>query len=153
MHTNLSGQYASTPTVGFAPTSVEGLKEVIKDQRRYPSPLVAAGSTHSNSRCTVRTFGTALSFENFKEFKSLDEDSITAGGGLQLIEVHRYPAERRLPLPFTREIGNATIRSVASCCLKDASLGKSTGVAVSMLKSLRFVNAQGEERRPPKSTF
>jgi len=146
MYTNWSGQYESTPSVRVAPSSVDELKELIKDKVRHPSPVVAVGSTHSNSGCTVLKSGTAVSLETFRQFKSLENGSITVGAGLQLLEVHRYLADRNLQLPFTPEIGNATIGSVACCCLKDAGLGVSTGFAVSMVESMRFVDAQGEDR-------
>jgi hypothetical protein len=64
--------------------------------------------------------------------------------------VHRYLAERKLQLPFTPEIGNATIGSVACCCLKDAAIGKSSGIATTMVKAIKYIDAEGNNRSMKK---
>jgi len=70
-------------------------------------------------------------------------NEVTVGAGAQLFEVHRFLAQSKLQLPFTPEIGNATIGSVACCCLKDASIGKSSGIATGMVKEIKFIESNG----------
>lgn len=146
MPTNWSGQYRSHPSVIVAPESVEQLQEIILERERYPSPVLAAGNAHSNSGCTQQPYGTALSLRKFRTIRLQGEDSIRVGAGCQLLDVHRHLAARGLQVPFTPEIGNATVGSAACCCLKDAALGQSTGFAVSMVRSVRFVDADGKDR-------
>jgi len=141
---NWSGQYKSCPSVYVTPEKPEDLQQIVRDKVRFPSPLVAIGSGHSNSGCNVARQGTAVCMKKIHYIDEPTENEITVGGGVQLLEVHRYLAKRRMQLPFTPEIGNATLGSVACCTLKDASLGQSSGIAAGMIKAIKFVNAEGE---------
>ncbi|HKR03120.1 MAG TPA: FAD-binding oxidoreductase [Bacteroidia bacterium] len=144
--TNWSGQYVSKPGVYVIPETPEDLKEIISDKVRFPSPVVAIGSGHSNSGCNVVNGGTAVYMKKFRNINEPLKDEVTVGAGMQLFEVHRYLAERKLQLPFTPEIGNATVGSVACCCLKDAAIGKSSGIATGMIKAVKFIDADGNTR-------
>jgi hypothetical protein len=143
---NWSGQYKSVPGVLVAPATVDELQQIIRDSASYPSPVVAIGSGHSNSGCNVVNGGTAVSMKGFHQIADPTGVDVTVGAGVQLFEVHRFLAARRVQLPFTPEIGNATIGSVACCCLKDAAIGQSSGIATGMIKTVRFVDARGERR-------
>jgi FAD/FMN-containing dehydrogenase len=144
--TNWSGQYASKPAVYAIPETPEDLKEIICNKEKFPSPVVPIGSGHSNSGCNVVNGGTAVYMKKLRPISEPGNDEVTAGAGMQLFEVHRFLAERKLQLPFTPEIGNATIGSVACCCLKDAAIGKSSGIATGMIKAVKFIDAEGNMR-------
>src|SRR5450432_1342268 len=141
--TNWSGQYHSKPAIYAIPETPGDLQQIVLDKEKFPSPVVAIGSGHSNSGCNVVNGGTAVYMKKFRHFNEPANDEINVGAGLQLIEVHRYLAERKLQLPFTPEIGNATIGSVACCCLKDAAIGKSSGIATTMVKAIKYIDAEG----------
>ncbi len=145
-HLNWSRQYPSNPTVVVAPKTVAELQAVVTGATDYPSPLLAVGSAHSNSGCTVLRGGTAVSLEHFVALREPADGAVVVGAGNHLLDVHRFLAERGLQLPFTPEIGNATLGSVACCCLKDAALGESSGFAVSMIRAIRYVDAAGVDR-------
>src|SRR6476659_590520 len=142
--TNWSGQYRSKPGVYAMPDTPEDLQNIVLQKETFPSPVVAIGSGHSNSGCNIVNGGTAVYMKKFRQFNEPLNGEITVGAGLQLIEVHLYLAERKLQLPFTPEIENATIGSVACCCLKDAAIGKSSGIATGMIKAVKFVDARGD---------
>lgn len=144
--TNWSGQYHSKPDCYVIPESIADLKEIIRNRDKFPSPVVAIGSGHSNSGCNVVPAGTAVIMKKFHFIQEPTFNEVTAGAGIQLYELHSYLAARKLQLPFTPEIGNATLGSVACCCLKDAALGNSSGIASGMIKAIKFIDAQGEDR-------
>jgi len=144
--TNWSGQYKSKPGIYAIPETPEDLQEIIRDQGKFPSPVVAIGSGHSNSGCNIVNGGTAVYMKKFHYIREPSTEDVTVGAGMQLFEVHRFLAARKLQLPFTPEIGNATIGSVACCCLKDAAIGQSSGIATTMVKTIRFVDANGNIR-------
>jgi FAD/FMN-containing dehydrogenase len=144
--TNWSGQYRSAPAVFVAPETPDELERIVRDRTTFPSPVVAIGSGHSNSGCNVVNGGTAVSMRRFHSITEPTASDVTVGAGVQLYEVHRYLAARRMQLPFTPEIGNATIGSVACCCLKDAAIGRSSGLATGMVKTIRFIDAEGNRR-------
>jgi len=148
--TNWSGQYKSRPAIYAIPETPEDLQEIILNTNNFPSPVVAIGSGHSNSGCNVVNAGTAVYMKKFRQFREPANDEITVGAGLQLIDVHRYLADRKLQLPFTPEIGNATIGSVACCCLKDAAIGKSSGIATTMIKAIKYIDSGGNNRSMKK---
>jgi len=144
--TNWSGQYRSKPGIYAIPETPEDLQEIIRNKEKFPSPVVAIGSGHSNSGCNIVNGGTAVYMKKFHYIREPATDDVTVGAGMQLFEVHRFLAARKLQLPFTPEIGNATIGSVACCCLKDAAIGQSSGIATTMIKVIRFVDANGNTR-------
>lgn len=144
--TNWSGQYSSKPGIYTVPETPEDLQKIIRETERFPSPVVAIGSGHSNSGCNVVNGGTAVYMKKFRQLNEPLADEITVGAGVQLFEVHQYLAKRKMQLPFTPEIGNATIGSVACCCLKDAAIGQSSGIATGMIKKIKWVDAEGNLR-------
>src|SRR5688500_17550611 len=103
--TNWSKQYTSKPAISAIPDTPEEIQEIIRDKYKFPSPVVAIGSGHSNSGCNVVNGGTAVSMKKFKHITEPADTEVTAGAGVQLFELHRYLAERKLQLPFTPEIG------------------------------------------------
>lgn len=141
--TNWSGQYKSTPDIYTEPETIEDLQEIVKNKEAYPSPVVAIGSGHSNSGCNVVNGGTAVNMKKFHYINEPGSNYVTAGAGIQLFELHRFLAQRNLQIPFTPEIGNATLGSVACCCLKDASIGQSSGIASGMIKEIKYVDSNG----------
>lgn len=144
--TNWSRQYKSSPAVYAIPESAEDLQEIIRNTEKFPSPVVAIGSGHSNSGCNVVNGGTAVYMKKFLSLPEPNGNEITVGAGRQLYEIHRFLSARKMQLPFTPEIGNATIGSVACCCLKDAAIGQSSGIATGMIKGIRFIDAAGNNR-------
>lgn len=140
---NWSGQYKSKPDVYAVPETPEDLQELVRNKEKFPSPLVAIGSGHSNSGCNVVNGGTAVYMKKFHYIHEPGSNDIVVGAGMQLYEIHRFLADRKKQLPFTPEIGNATIGSVACCCLKDAAIGQSSGIATNMIKAIKFVDASG----------
>lgn len=144
--TNWSGQYQSVPAVYAIPETPDDLQEIIRNKEKFPSPVVPIGSGHSNSGCNIVNGGTAVYMKKFHYINEPTENDITVGAGMQLFEVHRFLAARKKQLPFTPEIGNATMGSVACCCLKDASIGKSSGIATGMIKAIKFIDATGRNR-------
>jgi hypothetical protein len=141
--TNWSGQYKSLPEIYIEPETIEELQAIVKNKDAYPSPVVAIGSGHSNSGCNVVIGGTAVNMKKFHYINEPGSNDVTAGAGIQLFELHRFLAERNLQIPFTPEIGNATLGSVACCCLKDASIGQSSGIASGMIKEIKYVDSKG----------
>ena len=121
--TNWSGQYTRKPGVYVIPETIEELQEIITNKDKYPSPVVAIGSVHSNSVCYIVRGGTAMYVKQIHYIHEPTDHAVIVGAGMELIEVHRFLAIRNLQLPFTPEIGNATIGSIACCCLKDAANG------------------------------
>ncbi len=146
MASNWSGQYETVPNREATPRNVDELCDIVRSTEEYPSPLLAVGSLHSNSKCNVQTKGTAVSLKHFNEVLNLAEGYITVGAGMQLIDVHRYLYKKGLQLPFTPEIGNATVGSAACCCLKDAALGSSSGYSISMVEAMKMVDATSNVR-------
>ena len=154
--TNWSGQYKSNPGIYAIPETAEDLQEIVRNKEKFPSPLVAIGSGHSNSGCNIVNGGTAVYMKKFHYInepllrrdsgEQPSSDEVTVGAGMQLFEIHRFLAERKMQLPFTPEIGNATIGSVACCCLKDAAIGESSGIATKMIKAIRFIDANANNR-------
>ncbi len=98
--TNWSRQYHSKPAIYAIPETPEDLQYIILHKEKFPSPVVAIGSGHSNSGCNVVNGGTAVYMNKFRLLGEPLYNEITVGAGMQLFEVHHYLAKKNYNYPL-----------------------------------------------------
>lgn len=109
------------------PTSRDELAAIIRDPQTYPSPVRAAGNSHSVTECVVSN-GTMVDMRGFDKILGNDPDDqgrmvVRVEAGATLIQIHQWLIEKGLELPFAAEIGDATVGSLTSSLSKDSGLG------------------------------
>jgi FAD/FMN-containing dehydrogenase len=144
---NWNGCARFTPAAMVTPCDVEHLKEIVRDDQRYPSPLRAVGELHSLNE-SVSTHGTVVRMKHFTccgdpEWRD-GELTVTVGAGVRMIDLRNHLRRRGLQLSVVPEIGNATAGSVACCGTKDSSLGpEGPGQIAAAVRAVRMVTADG----------
>lgn len=142
---NWNNSAHSTPGVIVTPKSVDELIEVVKDGKRYPSPVRAVGHFHSMNECFA-TVGTQVLMNNFTHIHvDVVNKTITVGAYVTMTQIRNALRPHGMQTEVTPEIGNASAGSVACCGSKDASLGKEgLGQVSSTVIGVKMVNSKGE---------
>lgn len=143
--TNYDGSIVSTPQQVARPSNVAELQAILKQMDKYPSPVRAMGSNHSLTPCAA-TPGTVIDMRGMNKIISIDKNAmtLTAQGGLQMIEANRALRQQQLQLMLNIEIGNATLGSAACCHTKDSLDGIEFGQVSSYITSMKWVTPMGD---------
>ena len=143
--TNYDGGITTTPQQHVHPKSVAELQEILRDRKKYPSPVRAMGSNHSLTPCAAST-GTVVSMDGFTKIVKIDavKKTITAQAGLQLVDAAAALRKKDLQFMLNIEIGNITLGSAACCQTKDALDGVELGQVNSYVTAVKWVSPSGE---------
>jgi len=149
---NWNGSARFTPAAVVAPRNVSELIGVVTDPR-LPSPLRAVGELHSLN-ASITTDGTVVFMKHFsyigKPFGPPDNQRVTVGAGVRMIDLKNALKKWRLQLEVVPEIGNATAGSVACCGTKDSSLKYGPGQISSVVRAVRMVTPEGRKLEVPE---
>jgi FAD/FMN-containing dehydrogenase len=143
--TNYDGSITATPQRIARPASVEELQEILRDAARYPAPVRAFGSYHSLTPC-ASSDGTMVSMEGLKKIIAIDAAgmTLTAQGGLEMIEANEALRQQNLQFILNIEIGNMTLGAAACCQSKDALDGVEFGQVNSYVTAMKWVTPSGD---------
>ena len=143
--TNYDGGVVTLPQKVVRPESVEELQSILRDTERFPSPIRAMGSFHSLTPCASSS-GTIVNMSGLKKIQDLDADNmtLTAQGGLQLVEAAEVLRRQQLQFMLNIEIGNITLGSAACCQTKDSLDGVEYGQVNSYVTHMKWVSPSGE---------
>ncbi|HEX2222168.1 MAG TPA: FAD-binding protein [Candidatus Limnocylindria bacterium] len=143
--TSYDGGVVATPRRIVRPRSVEELQAILRDTERYPGPVRPMGSFHSLTPCAA-TDGTLISTTGLDRIVDIDPQAmtVTAQGGVQLVDAAAALRERGLQFMLNLEIGNLTLGSAACCHTKDSLDGIENGQASSYATRIRWVTPSGE---------
>lgn len=111
------------PTALEIANSVEDIIRIVKDTKRYPSPVRAKGSHHSTTQCIVADRGTVIDMTRMNRILNIDEKAktITMQAGVLHFDAAHELEKRDLQFYVNVEIGNMTVGSGACGATKDAS--------------------------------
>ena len=105
------------------PRNTEQIAEVLRDRKRFPSPVRAQGANSAATRCAKVHGGTVLDMSGMNRVLRLDRKTVTVEAGIRLRDLVRFLADHRLELlaadeQLDRSIGG--IISSASLCSSTA---------------------------------
>ena len=143
--TNYDGGVVTSPQQLVYAETVEQIQAILRDTDRFPSPVRAMGSFHSLTPCPSSS-GTIVNMSRMNRILdiNLQEMTITAQAGLQLIDASRALRTAKLQFMTNIEIGNITLGSAACCQTKDALDGVEHGQVNSYVTRIKWVDPSGE---------
>ena len=142
--TNWFGDLVSHPQVLVEANSVEDIVAVLKDPKKYPSPVRAVGSNHSTARCGVADGGTLIKMSNMNRILSITSDTVTAQAGAIHLDIAHELEKHQLQFYVTTEIGSLSVGSAACAGTKDASMPGEYGQVGSYVIGVKMVLPNGE---------
>ena len=136
------------PAVYAEPISYEDVQAIVKDTKRFPTPVSPVGAMLSVSQTIVNDGGTLLCTTKLDEIIGLETDGkgrkiVRVQAGCRLKKLNLWLQSRGFEIPFQAEIGEATVGSVAVGDTKDSSLD-GVGFFSAGVTALSYVNAEGE---------
>jgi FAD binding domain/D-arabinono-1,4-lactone oxidase len=143
---NWFGDIVSSPAVVVDAHGVDGLRAVLADPVKYPSPVRAVGSNHSTTPCGVAQGGTVVRMRGMDRVLRVGDGTVTAEAGALYLDVGRELEKHGLQFHVNIELGNLTIGSAACCGTKDSSMPGELGQVSSYLASVKMVTPAGELR-------
>ena len=143
--TNYDGSISVSPQQLVYPQTVEEIQKVLRDPKRYPSPVRGMGSYHSLTPC-ASSDGTVINMSRMNRVIDIDKanNSFTAQAGLQFHQASDALRAQDMQFMTNIEIGNMTLGSAACCHSKDALDGIEFGQVNSYATKIKWVTPAGE---------
>lgn len=140
---NWFGNVISHPAVIVDAYHVEDIVAVMKDPAKYPSPVRAVGSNHSNPPCGVAEGGTLIRMK-MNQILEITDSTITAQAGAIQIDMAKALEARNLQFYVNTEIGSLSAGSASIAGTKDASFPGEYGQVGSYVIGVKMVLPNGE---------
>ncbi len=141
---NWFGDIRFRPAVIVRPTSEAELIAIVKDTANYPSPVRAAGSSHSTTRCVVSEPGTKVEMKGMNRIVQIGGDRVTAQVGALYIDVAKELQKHGLQFYVNIELGNLTMGAAACTHTKDASFRDEYGQVCSYAVGFKAIRPNGD---------
>src|SRR5678815_2187757 len=141
---NWFGDIRWTPAVVARPSSEQELIAIAKDPGRFPSPLRAAGSSHSTTRCVIADGGTIVDMRGMNRIIRIDGQTVTTEAGALYIDVAKELQKHGLQFHVNIELGNLTMGSAACTHTKDGSFAGEYGQVCSYAVGIKAVLPNGQ---------
>ncbi|MDR3674505.1 MAG: FAD-binding protein [Acidobacteriota bacterium] len=142
--TNWFGNVVSHPQVVVEANSTQEIMAILKDPVKYPSPVRAVGSNHSNPPCGVADGGTLIKMANMNKIVSITDQSVTAQGGALYYDIAHELEKHQLQFYVNTEIGSLSVGSAACAGTKDASFFGEYGQVGSYITEVEMVLPSGD---------
>jgi len=142
--TNWDGNIQSRPARIARPTSLDELRVIVRDTKRYPSPLRAVGGNYSGTRCASADDGTLVDMSLMNKVIEVGQDFVRVQAGARIIDVARELRAHGLEFPVSMELGNASIGSASCGCTRDAALPGEFGQLSSYVLGMKLVTPEGQ---------
>jgi hypothetical protein len=141
---NWFGDIRFHPRVLVRPTGEAELISIVKDKTNFPSPVRAAGSNHSTTRCVVSEPGTAIDMKGMNRILRIGQDTVVAQAGALYIDVAKELQRQNLQFYVNIELGNLTMGAAACTHTKDGSFEDEFGIVSSYAVGMKAVLPNGE---------
>jgi FAD/FMN-containing dehydrogenase len=140
----------TTPAVYVEPISYADVQAVVRDTKRFPTPVNPVGSLLSVTSTIVNDNGTMLCTRKLDEILGIECDKtgrkvVRVQAGCRLKKLNMWLQARGMEIPFQAEIGEATVGSVAVGDTKESSLD-APGYFSAHVTALTYVSDKGELR-------
>jgi FAD/FMN-containing dehydrogenase len=142
--TNWFGDIRFRPAVIAHPMSEADIVTIVKDRAAYPTPLRAAGSNHSVSKCVVSEPGTAIDMRGMNRILEIGPDFVVVQAGALYIDVAKELEKHQLQFHVHIELGNITMGAAASTHTKKASFDGEHGTVSSYAIGMKMVLPNGD---------
>lgn len=136
------------PAVYVEPISYADVQAVVRDAKRFPTPVNPVGSLLSVTSTIVNDGGTMLCTRKLDEILGLEDDHmgrpiVRVQAGCRLKKLNLWLQAHGVEIPFQAEIGEATVGSVAVGDTKESSLD-GAGYFSADVVALTYVDENGE---------
>ncbi len=141
---NWFGDIVAHPKVLVEASSAEEIAKILRNPKKYPSPVRAFGSNHSTAACSAADGGTMIRMRGMNRILEITDDSVRVEAGAILVDVAHELKARGMQFYVNTEIGNLSIGSAACAGTKDGSMPGEFGQVSSYCTAMKMVLPTGE---------
>lgn len=125
-------------------SSVKNILEVLKDRRRYPSPIRPVGSDSGNTRATRAQEGTVMDMTGLNKILKITPKTVRVEAGVRLRELAERLAEHGRELIGGYDFPDRTVGGVISSGSLTACIPNEGGHLSSSVVAITLITAQGK---------
>ena len=147
-HWNWNRSRVTTPLRAIEIKTYQEVQAIVRDDLRFPGPILAVGSMHSVTNAIVNDKGTLMLMSGLSSILGLEGEGsdsvmvrVQAGCSLKALSI--WLAERGYELAYQAEIGNATVGALCTGDSKDSVLD-GPGYFSAYVRQVTYVDGEGE---------
>src|SRR5690606_35257285 len=135
----------SGPAAVVRPTTPSEILQVLKDTKRYPSPIRPVGSGSATTRCTAANGGTVLDLSEMNRALKIHDDTVTVQPGIQLPELAEVLSEQGLELIGGFDLANRSVGGAVCGAGLEASIAGDVGQFAAHAVQLKVLAPNGRK--------
>ena len=132
------------PAIILQATTPSEIAQVLRDWKRYPSPVRPMGSGSSTTRCIAANGGTLLDLSGMNRVLKIDTDSVTVQPGISLPDLARVLSEEGLELIGGFDLASRTVGGAVCAASLEASMAGDVGQFASHVLRLKLLSPSGK---------
>jgi FAD/FMN-containing dehydrogenase len=117
--------------------------QVLRDWKKYPSPVRPIGSGSSTTRCITANGGTQLDLSSMNRLLKIDKDTVTVQPGISLPDLAELLAEEGLELIGGFDLAGRTVGGAVCAAGLEASMAGDVGQFAAHAVQLKVLSPSG----------
>jgi hypothetical protein len=135
----------SEPAVVVEPGAPGEIVDVVRDTKRFPTPLRPVGSGSATTRCIAANGGTLMNLSGLNRVLRITQDTVTVQPGVPLSDLAETLAEQGLELLGGFDLANRSVGGTVCAAGLEASMTGDVSQFASHVVSLKAVSPEGRK--------
>jgi hypothetical protein len=133
------------PAAVVRPTTPTEIAEIMKDRKRYPSPLRPVGSGSSTTRCITANGGTVIDLSDMNRVLRIDADTVTVQPGIPLPDLADILSDSGMELIGGFDLAHRSVGGAVCAAGLEASVAGDVGQFAAHAVQLKIVSPTGRK--------
>jgi FAD/FMN-containing dehydrogenase len=133
------------PAAVVRPTAPSEIAEIMRDGKRFPSPLRPVGSGSSTTRCITANGGTVIDLSDMNRVLRLDADSVTVQPGISLPDLADILSDSGMELIGGFDLAHRSVGGAVCGAGLEASIAGDVGQFSAHAVQLKIVSPTGRK--------
>lgn len=133
------------PAVVVQPTSPNEIVQILRNPKRFPSPVRPKGSGSSTTRCITANAGTVLDMSKMDRVLRINDDTVTVQPGIALSELAEVLKDNGLELVGGVDLANRTVGGAVCGASVEATIAGDVGQFAGHAVELKVIGPQGKK--------
>jgi len=121
------------------------IAQILRDARRYPSPVRPTGSGSSTTRCITANGGTQLDLSSMNRVLKIDTDTVTVQPGISLPDLAEHLSHEGLELIGGFDLASRTVGGAVCAAGLEASMAGDVGQFAAHAVQLKVLSPSGRK--------
>jgi FAD binding domain-containing protein/D-arabinono-1,4-lactone oxidase len=136
---------SSGPAITVEASTPTEIVQVLRDGKRYPSPVRPTGSGSSTTRCIAANGGTQLDLSAMNRVLKIDEDTVTVQPGISLPDLAEHLSHEGLELIGGFDLASRTVGGAVCAAGLEASMAGDVGQFAAHAVQMKVLSPSGRK--------